>query len=145
MKLREIMIRSVETVEPVALIREAAAKMKQAYVGMLPVVDKGYVIGVVTDRDLVVRGLSRKTDQITVREAMTPNPICLLPDAEVDLAVEAMKVNHIGRVLVTDETGHLRGVLSAADIAVAFAGDTRVGKLATTLGSSHRKPTALAP
>ncbi len=145
MKLREIMVRSVETIEPVAPIQDAALKMRAANVGMLPVVEGGHVVGIVTDRDLVVRGLSAPTDGLCVRDAMTPNPVCLLPDADVDLAVQTMKAHRIGRLLVTDEIGRLLGVLSAADVAVAYSGDQRVAQLATALSSAHRRATAIAP
>lgn len=144
MKIREVMVRSVETIGPAAPIRDAAIKMQNSNVGMLPVIDGGHVVGIVTDRDLVVRGLVNKEDNVKVRDTMTPNPICLLPDADVEVAVASMRENRVGRLLITDEVGHLEGVLTAADVAVAYAGDKRVGQLATTLSTFHRKPTAIS-
>lgn len=140
MNLRDVMTTPVESVEPIAPLREAALKMKKADVGMLPVIEKGEVVGIVTDRDLAIRGLADDRPGKTIRDVMTPSPVCLHVDRSVEDAIVVMTDRQVGRVVVTDDHGHVVGVLSSADIAVACAGDARVGRLAMALSHSHKVP-----
>jgi CBS domain-containing protein len=64
MKIRDVMVRDVIAVDPSASLAEAAQLMRQANVGILPVVEDGQVCGVITDRDLVVRALAADADLI---------------------------------------------------------------------------------
>ena len=142
MKLKEIMTSPVESIEPMAPIREAAVKMKRADVGMLPVVFRDEVIGIITDRDIAIRGLADgNPDQKYVRETMTRDPICLNQERSLEDAIEKMADRKVGRIVVTDDRGHAVGVLSSADVAIACAGDGRAGKLALALSHSHHGPT----
>jgi CBS domain-containing protein len=140
MKLKEIMTSPVESIEPIATVREAALRMKKADVGMLPVVFRDEVIGVLTDRDLVVRALADDIPGKTVRQIMTRDPICLHEERSVEDAIDQMSNRKVGRVIVTDDRGHAVGVLSSADIAFACAGQDCVGKLAAALSHSHHAP-----
>lgn len=141
MKLKEIMTKSVESVNSTATLQEAARKMRDAEVGMLPVWNEGQLAGVVTDRDLVVRGLGDNEPHARVEEVMSAKPICLNQDSDVQEALETMMSKEVGRVLVTDLGNQVVGVVSAGDLAVACEGDPRVGRLAAKLGKAHkRKP-----
>lgn len=62
MKVREIMSSPVETIGPYAMINEAAEKMKSSNVGVLPVEQGNKVVGMITDRDIVVRIIAEKLD-----------------------------------------------------------------------------------
>jgi CBS domain-containing protein len=139
MKIKDLMNTTLETVPPGATVREAAVKMAERHVGLLPVVDEGRLLGIVTDRDLVVRALSRGWTDRAVREVMTGEPACLSKEADIELAILTMEERKVGRLLVTDESGRLVGVLSAADVAIALAGDARAGHLAAILGGAHRR------
>lgn len=138
MRLKEIMTTSVESIEVNATVQQAAKKMKVCDVGMLPVTDKGRVVGIVTDRDLVTRALAEGRTAITVREAMTPDPIMLEQNRDVEDAVQTMVGHRIGRLVVKDTMDRMVGVVSAADLAVSCAGDAKIGKLAESLSRSHR-------
>lgn len=140
MKLRELMTRTVETIDPHASAREAAIKMKAAGVGMLPVVESGQPQGVLTDRDLVIRGMAENAEAKCVSELMTRLPVCMHEDSDAEVAAEMMRARQIGRLLVTDSKGRLVGVISHDDLAVAMSGDRRIGRLAEGLGAAHRKP-----
>jgi CBS domain-containing protein len=139
MKLKDIMSTPATTIEASAPLYEAARKMRRAAVGVLPVLRDGRLAGIVTDRDLVVRGLSEFPAIRNVSEAMTPDPICLSQDADISHAIDTMMVREVGRVVVIDEFGRAVGVLSASDVAIACQGDHRVGRLATVLGKSHKE------
>lgn len=139
MQLRQVMTESLVTIEPNAPIEKAAVAMREAQVGILPVVESGRPVGVITDRDLALRTIGVEVPPKTVSEAMTCNPVCMHEAAELDFAVETMRARRIARLLVTDELGRLVGVLSHDDVAVALGGDRRVGKLAEGLGMAHRR------
>lgn len=139
MQLRNIMTETLVTIEPSAPLEKAAQMMREAQVGMVPVVESGRPIGVITDRDLALRTIGVPSPPKLASEVMTRNPICVHEAAELDFAVETMRARRVGRLLVTDELGRLVGVVSHDDVAVALGGDRRVGKLAEGLGMAHRK------
>lgn len=66
MKVRDVMVRNVVAIEPTASLAEAARRMCEANVGILPVVEAGEVLGVITDRDLVVGASARDTDLVSM-------------------------------------------------------------------------------
>lgn len=72
MQISDVMTPSVEVIDPNATIRDATVKMRDAHVGAIPVRENGRLVGVVTDRDIVVRGLaeSRLPGTTAVREVM---------------------------------------------------------------------------
>src|SRR6266852_3087512 len=76
MKVRDVMVRNVVAIEPSASLAEAARRMCEANVGILPVVEAGEVLGVITDRDLVVRAIASDVDLVSTPigrgEAMEP-------------------------------------------------------------------------
>src|SRR6266511_1380527 len=76
MKVRDVMIRNVVAIEPSASLDEAARRMHEANVGILPVVEAGEVLGVITDRDLVARTVASDADLVSTPvgrgEAMDP-------------------------------------------------------------------------
>ena len=131
MKLKEAMTADVKCVGKTATLTDAARLMKSANVGLLPVIESGRAIGVVTDRDLAIRGIAMDCDPHTTRveSVMTPEVVQLEEDQEVDAALELMEREKIGRVLVRDARGQLVGVLSWSDAAILLKGDQRIGKL----------------
>lgn len=80
-KVKDVMVRSVTAVDAAASLMEAADRMRQADVGVLPVLEDGKVRGVITDRDLVVRAMARGADAKSTRvsECQTRNIICAQP------------------------------------------------------------------
>jgi CBS domain-containing protein len=115
-----IMTRGVETVRPSDSLRDAARKMEDMNIGVLPVCDGTELIGVVTDRDMVVRGIARGAapDRCTVAEVMTTDPEYSYEDESVDEATEKMAALRIRRLFVLDRGRRLVGVLSLGDVAV---------------------------
>jgi CBS domain-containing protein len=127
----------VEAVQAQASLQEAASKMKDADVGMLPVMNGDRCVGVVTDRDIVIRALSEGNSQKRIDEVMTPNPVCLNQETDVEEAMRTMEQQHIGRVVVTDGGERPIGVVSAGAIAIRMRGNPRVGHLASDLSAAH--------
>jgi CBS domain-containing protein len=145
MKLQDIMTIGVTTGAPDMSLQEAAHLMQKANVGMLPVVEKNEIVGVVTDRDLVVRGLSRPELPSQVHDVMTYKAVTLPPSADVQTAIRTMADHKIGRVLVVDENKKLRGVVSANDVARAHSDEHAVSELTRALGSAHGSKEQAAP
>lgn len=116
-----VMTRSVESVLPSATLEDAARKMRFRNVGILPVVEgpQREVIGVITDRDIVLRAVAGglKTNATKVREVMTPKLISCYEDQEIAEVTQLMEKNMVHRIIVVDEKNCLAGIVSVSDIA----------------------------
>jgi CBS domain-containing protein len=116
----DIMKRQALTVSEDDTIQLAAEKMALANVGFLPVCDRnGKVLGAITDRDIAIRavavGLSPAT--CTVNHAMTRDVVACRADDDLAAAENLMAQRQVSRLLVTDEDGTLKGVISLSDVA----------------------------
>jgi len=120
MKIRDVMVRDVVAIEPSASLAEAAKLMRQANVGILPVVEDGQVCGVITDRDLVVRALALDADlgSTPVGECATGDPVVAHPDWDLDQAMETMARAKIGRLPVIDDDNQLAGMVTLGSLAL---------------------------
>lgn len=126
MKLREIMTKDVEVLHPDDTIRTAAQKMRDRDVGFLPVLEGGELIGVITDRDLVIRivadGVNSKA--MIGRDILTSPVIYCFDDQEVDSAAQLMQMHQIRRVVVLDhKNGSIVGVVSLGDLSSCMPPD----------------------
>jgi CBS domain-containing protein len=120
MEIKDIMLRSVETIEPDESVCEAARKMASQNIGFLPVWQEGGLVGVVTDRDIVVRGVARGFDpeQTIVEEVMTTSVLSLPENSDIEDASELMETKHVRRLVVTDENDMPVGIVSMDKIAL---------------------------
>ncbi|GIP57971.1 CBS domain-containing protein [Paenibacillus woosongensis] len=118
-KVKDIMTDQVVTVSPKDNIYEVAVKMKNNDTGFIPVVENGdRLIGVITDRDLVIRAIADKHPGSTaVETVMTRGIRCASPDTPVDEAADMMAEQQIRRLPVT-EGDRLIGIVSLGDMAV---------------------------
>jgi CBS domain-containing protein len=120
-QLRDVMITDVHTIEPGATVVEAAEYMRQKNVGVLPVVEDGEIVGVITDRDLVVRALAQHERDLTtmrVRDCATKNPILAKASWTPERALLIMADQQIGRLPVVDDQGHLVGMVTLSSLAL---------------------------
>ncbi|EST56235.1 hypothetical protein T458_02655 [Brevibacillus panacihumi W25] len=117
--LREIMTKDVATVTLKDNVYEVACKMRDWNVGVIPVVDeKEDVIGVITDRDIVIRGLAEKRQgSAAIEQVMSRDIILGQPGMTVDEAAKIMAQHQIRRLPVV-ENGKLVGIVAIADMAV---------------------------
>ena len=120
MQIKDIMTRGVETVSPQTSLQEAAARMKTLDVGPLPVCDGDRIFGMVTDRDIVVRGIAEGRDPRTtqVSEVMTRDVLTCAESDDVKVAARTMKDNQVRRLLVVDDNHKVSGIVSLGDVAV---------------------------
>ena len=119
MEIREIMSRSVVSVEAGESVRVAARTMQQHNIGALPVTAGGKLCGMLTDRDIVTRCLAadRQPSDTQVRQVMTAQVTAVRPDMEIGAAAHLMGRLQIRRLPVV-ENGKLCGMVSLGDMAV---------------------------
>ena len=120
MQLADVMTTTLETIGAHMSIREACRKMASLNIGILPVLEHEHAVGIVTDRDIVVRGVASgvDVDKTPVRAVMTHCIWCLPQNRDVHEAAELMEHKQIRRVLVLNDDGQVIGILSLGDLAV---------------------------
>ncbi len=120
MKIREIMTPAVQCVGPEETLVEAAALMRQLDIGSLPVSEDGEVIGMLTDRDIVIRCIAEAMNagERSVRDTMTPGIVTVEDDATVEEVVHTMEEHQVRRTPVMNRDRGLVGIVSLGDIAV---------------------------
>ena len=127
MNIRDVMTPNPRTVSPADSIQSAACIMRDEDTGVVPIVDNGRAVGVVTDRDIVVRAvadggrLSR-----TVGEIATSAVVCASPDMSTREAAQLMSDHQVRRLPVV-ENERLIGIVSIGDLAVKEGKDGRTG------------------
>jgi CBS domain-containing protein len=118
--LKEIMTPQVDTISPDATAEDASARMKDLNIGAIPVCDEDGLIGMLTDRDLVVRVMAQRRDPKAVRvgEAMTPEVSYCFEDDDVGKAAQLMSQKQIRRLPILSQSKKLVGIVSLGDLAV---------------------------
>ena len=117
MKIRDVMTRDVQTVTPDQTAQEAASFMLREDAGSMPVSDGNRLIGMITDRDIAVRGVARGYGPETqVRELMTDDIICARIDDDVEEVAMRMSEAQVRRLPVLDENEQLCGIVSLGDL-----------------------------
>jgi CBS domain-containing protein len=119
MQAKEIMTPMVECISPEAGIEDVARKMKSLDVGFLPVCHDDRLVGTLTDRDIVVRGIAEGKDlkSVKVSELLTHDVFWCYEDQTADEVAEYMSEKKIRRVLVLNGEKRLVGVISIGDLA----------------------------
>lgn len=120
MKICEIMTRGTHSVAPDTTILEAAGLMRLHDIGVVPVIDNDRVVGMLTDRDIVVQVVADGDDvkQTQVCDAMSTGSISVSQDDDVDHAADLMRTYQVRRLPVLDGDAHLVGIVSLGDLAV---------------------------
>jgi CBS domain-containing protein len=115
MKIQEIMKTELVTVDPEMPVVEAAKRMRDHSLGLLPVIEDEQLIGVVTDRDLTVRVLAEGLDasRTLIRDIMSIEIICGFPEEPVESAEARMAEEGVRRLPVIDQDRHLLGIVRA--------------------------------
>ena len=143
--------RDLMTTDPVSCsstdtVKSAAQLMKREDVGFLPVVrdqEDKKVIGVVTDRDLVLSAIAeaRHADTTTIADIMTAKPVTCRADDDLEQAISAMAQHQIRRVPIVDESEQIVGIIAQADIALRIDDPTATTEMLRKIS----KPTPVHP
>jgi CBS domain-containing protein len=125
MQVRDIMTPNPSVVTRSESVARAAALMRDRHIGMLPVVDDLHsrrLVGVVTDRDIIVRGVAHEHDaERPVRDLMTSEPLAVTyVDTSPEEVVGLMERRHLRRIPVLDDRERVVGVLSSIDVSKRF-------------------------
>jgi CBS-domain-containing membrane protein len=117
MNIQEIMDTELVTVDPAMPVVEAAKRMRDHSLGLLPVIEDERLIGVITDRDLTVRVLAEGLDASCspVRDIMSIEIICGFPEEPAESAEARMMEEGVRRLPVIDHDHHLLGVVRATE------------------------------
>ncbi len=122
--VNKVMTANVKSLAPADSIAEAARAMNELNVGVIPVCDAGKLLGVVTDRDIVIRAVAKGLDgQAALSGIMSKQVQTASPEDDLDDVLERMSDSQIRRMPVVDAGGALVGIVSLGDIAVKGSED----------------------
>lgn len=136
-KLKDIMTTHVDVIAPDALAEDAATKMKGLNVGAIPVCDGEKLVGMITDRDLVLRVMAEHRDpkKSRVSEAMSSDILFCYEDDDVEKASRMMSQKQIRRLPILSTGKKLVGIVSLGDLAVHGTDAQMSGKILEQVSS----------
>ena len=136
LRASEIMTKSVRTATREMSLREVAAMMRDGDMGAVPVVDDGRLIGIVTDRDIVVRAVAEgKTADTPIGEVMTTELFTVAPDDFAFEAIRLMGDKQVRRIPVVSEDGSLAGIIAIADVALEMEDEKEIAETLEEISS----------
>jgi CBS domain-containing protein len=142
MKVSEVMTRDVQTIRPDQPVQEAASFMLNADAGSIPVTEGDRLLGMITDRDIAVRGVAKGYGPDTpVRELMTDDIICARIDDNVEEVATKMSEAQVRRLPVIDNDERLCGIVSLGDLSRETDDETATQALegVSQPGGDHRQ------
>lgn len=135
-RCREIMTSSLTTANREMTLQEVAILMREGDMGSLPIVEDGKLVGMVTDRDIVVRAIAEGKDfTAKIGDVMTTEIFSVKPNDFVFEAIRLMGDKQIRRVPVVEESGELAGIISMADIALEMEDEREIAETLEEISS----------
>ena len=142
MKVSEVMTRDVQTIRPDQPVQQAASFMLSADAGSIPVTEGDRLLGMITDRDIAVRGVAKGYGPDTpVRELMTDDIICVRIDDDLEEVATKMSEAQVRRLPVIDDQEKLCGIVSLGDLSRETDDETATQALegVSRPGGEHRQ------
>lgn len=137
-KVREVMTDELVTVGKQSSIHECAVKMKEHNIGIVPVVEGRRLIGLVTDRDIVIRGIAEHRQETDIVEnVMSEKLYTCEPDMPVEEVAKIMANEQIRRLPVV-ENGELIGIVAIGDLAVRDTSENEAGQALSRISEPVR-------
>lgn len=117
--IKDVMTKNVHKVELETTLKETADKMRAMDVGAMPVMKDDKVVGILTDRDITIRGVAdgKNPDTTRVENIMTKGVTCAYEDETIDELARTMKNEKIRRAVVLDRKDNITGMVSIGDLA----------------------------
>ena len=135
-RCREIMTGNVKTARREMSLTEVAALMRDGDMGALPIVENGKLVGIVTDRDIVVRAVAENKDADTpIGDVMTTEIFSVRPDDFVFEAIRLMGDKQVRRVPIINEAGALVGIIAMADVALETEDEREIAETLEEISS----------
>jgi CBS domain-containing protein len=123
-KVREIMTVQVISAKPTDTVEDVARMMSEIDSGAIPVIEDNFVVGMITDRDIVIRVVAERKDGFTpVSNVMTEGVESCLEDDDIAEAARRMAELQMRRLVVFNGEGKLSGIISLGDIAIDHQGN----------------------
>jgi len=126
MKVKEVMHKGVDWVGPDTPVTDLAKMMLKHDIGAIPIGENDQLIGMVTDRDIICKGLAKdnfNAQRATARDVMTPGIHCCREDDDLAKAIRHMEELKIRRLPVINKSKRMVGILSLGDVGHSAAGD----------------------
>jgi CBS domain-containing protein len=119
MQIKAIMTPEVDLIDPETSVRAVAQKMRDDDVGAVPVAENDRLVGMVTDRDIVLRAIAEGADvgSCTARQVMSPNILYCFDDQSPEEVLRYMSENQVRRLPVLNRAKYLVGMVSLGDLA----------------------------
>ena len=140
MKVKDAMHKGVEWVGPDTTVTELAKLMRKHDIGAIPIGEKDQLIGMVTDRDIVCKGLADErfdARRATARDVMTPGIHCCREDDDLAKAVEHMEELRVRRLPVINKSKRMVGILSLGDVSQSATRDL-LAECVKSVSAHHR-------
>lgn len=135
-RCREIMTSDVVTATPDMSLREVAVMMRDSDVGALPIIESGRLVGIVTDRDMVVRAVADGKDAETpVGDVISRELFTVGPDDFVFEAARLMGDKQVRRIPVVEADGSLAGIIAMADVALQMEDEREIAETLEEISS----------
>jgi len=136
MRCREIMTSSLKTATRDMTLKDVAVLMRDGDMGAVPVVEDGKLVGIVTDRDIVVRSIADgKGASASTGDAMTSEIFSVKPDDFVFEAIRLMGDKQVRRIPVVNENGELAGIIAMADVALEMEDEREIAETLEEISS----------
>ena len=124
MRISDVMTRDVATVRPDQTAREAATFMLDSDAGSIPVTEGDRLIGMITDRDIAIRGVAEgRGPETLVRDLMSSGIVCARIDDDVQDVADRMSAEQVRRLPVVDDNEKLVGIVSLGDLSRETEGE----------------------
>ncbi|MEN2438304.1 CBS domain-containing protein [Bacillus subtilis] len=140
-KIKDLMTADLQYCTVLDNVYEAAVKMKDANIGAIPVVDEDgeTLVGIVTDRDLVLRGIAiKKPNSQKITDAMTEKPVSVEEDASVDEVLHLMASHQLRRIPVT-KNKKLTGIVTLGDLSLSEQTNERAGSALSDISEGDNR------
>ena len=135
-RCREIMTGDVRTASPEMTLQAVAALMRDGDMGAMPIIENGKLVGIVTDRDIVVRAIAEgKNADAAIGDVMTTEIFSIKPDDFAFEAIRLMGDRQVRRVPVVSDTGELAGIIAMADIALEMEDEREIAETLEEISS----------
>ena len=138
MKVKDAMHKGAQWVSPDTSLSEIARLMREHDVGSIPIGENDRLVGMVTDRDIVCRGLVNGKDvsKLKAREVMTSGIVFCRAEEDIDDATRTMEEKQVRRLPVIDKDKRMVGMLSLGDVSAA-CDKKQSGELLQAVSSHH--------
>lgn len=128
-QLKDVMSHEVKILNPDAAVKDAARQMRDGDFGLMPVGENDRLIGTLSDRDIVVRGVAQGMDaSAKVRDVMSPDVVWAYENDSVEKASRIMSDKQIRRLPIVNADKRLVGIVALGDLAVGGADRQRAGQ-----------------